>query len=145
MKALIQRCGRASCEVEGETVGEIEKGLTIFLGVEQGDGEENAARMASKIVRLRVFDNAEGKFDLSLLDVSGQALVISNFTLCGEAKKGTRPNFSAAAPPAEAQLIYERFVTLLRTQGIEVSTGVFGAAMQVQVENDGPVSLLLEM
>jgi D-tyrosyl-tRNA(Tyr) deacylase len=99
--------------VEGEIVGSIEWGLTIFLGVEQGDTAEKAARLAQKIVGLRVFDNTEGKFDLSLKDVGGSALVIPNFTLCGDARKGTRPNFSAAAPPSEAKLLYEQFVTLL--------------------------------
>ncbi len=145
MKAVIQRCGRASCEVEGEIVGSIERGLTIFLGVEQGDNGEKAARLAQKIVGLRVFDNAEGQFDLSLKDVGGSALVITNFTLCGDARKGTRPNFSAAAPPSEAKLLYEQFVTLLGSHGVLAATGRFGASMRVIVENEGPVTLILEV
>jgi D-tyrosyl-tRNA(Tyr) deacylase len=131
MKAVLQRCGRASVEVEGEIVGSIERGLTIFLGVEEGDTAEKAARLAQKIVGLRVFDNAQGKFDLSLKDVGGGALVISNFTLCGDARKGTRPNFGSAASPAEAKLLYEQFVTLLANHGVLVASGVFGASMRV--------------
>jgi D-tyrosyl-tRNA(Tyr) deacylase len=145
MKAVIQCCGRASCEVEGEIVGSIERGLTIFLGVEEGDTAEKVARLAQKIVGLRVFDNAEGKFDLSLKDTAGGALVIPNFTLCGDARKGTRPNFSAAAPLAEAKLFYEQFVTLLGSHGVLVATGRFGASMRVSVENEGPVTLILEV
>lgn len=145
MKAVIQRCQRASVEVEGVIVGEIEQGLAIFLGVGATDDESCAARLAHKIVGLRIFDNAEGKFDLALRDVDGAALVISNFTLYGDARKGTRPNFSAAAPPALANQLYERFVTLLGEQNIPVQTGVFGAHMRVLVENDGPVTVLLEI
>jgi D-tyrosyl-tRNA(Tyr) deacylase len=144
MKALIQRCSHAQVLVEGEIVGKIERGLTIFLGVEQGDDEAKAARLARKIAGLRVFDNSEGRFDLSLRDVGGQVLAISNFTLCGDARKGTRPNFSGAASPGEAQELYGRFATLLQEQGVKVETGRFGAHMQVLVENDGPVSMLLD-
>ena len=144
MKAVIQRCHSARVEVEGKVVGEIGQGLVIFLGVFATDDESCAARLAHKVAGLRIFDNAEGKFDLSVRDVGGAALVISNFTICGDARKGTRPNFSAAAPPAEANQLYERFVSLLAEQQVPVQTGVFGVAMRVLVENDGPVTVLLE-
>lgn len=144
MRAVIQRCHAASVEVEGETVGQIERGLAVFLGVAEGDDEAGAAKMAQKIASLRIFDNDEGKFDRSLLDVGGAALVISNFTLYGDARKGNRPNFSGAARPQSAQEIYERFVTLLKCQGVGVQTGRFAAQMNVRVENDGPVTLILE-
>jgi D-tyrosyl-tRNA(Tyr) deacylase len=144
MKAVIQRCLAASVEVEGNVVGQIGRGLVIFLGVAADDDEAKAARLAQKIAGLRIFDNEEGKFDRSLLDVQGGALVISNFTLCGDARKGTRPNFSTAARPEKANPLYERFVTLLQEQGVAVQTGTFAAAMNVRVENDGPVTLVLE-
>ena len=144
MKIVLQRCHAARVEVEGEIVGEIGHGRTIFLGIEKGDDESCAARLVGKIAGLRVFDDEAGRFDRSLLDVGGSALVISNFTLCGDARKGTRPNFSSAAPPDEANQLYQRFVTLLREQQVPVATGTFGAAMRVWVENDGPVTLLLE-
>ena len=131
--------------VEGQTVGAIEQGLAIFLGVGQGDDEATAARLARKVAALRIFDNADGRFDLALREVGGAALVISNFTVCGDARKGARPNFAAAAPPERAELLYELFVKLLRAQDVPVQTGVFAASMQVEVLNDGPVSLLLEV
>lgn len=144
MKAVIQRCHRAQVEVGGEVVGSIGRGLAIFVGIETNDNEERAARLAQKIAALRIFNNAEGKFDLSVQDIGGAALVIPNFTLCGEARKGARPNFGGAAPPALAEPLCERFVTLLRHHNIPVETGVFGAMMNVQVENDGPVTMILE-
>jgi len=144
MKIVIQRCLRASVRVEGEVVGQIENGLAILVGVATGDNEAIAARMAQKIAALRIFDNAEGKFDLSLRDVAGSALVISNFTLCGDARKGARPNFSAAASPESARLLFDRFVTLLRETGTPVETGIFAAHMIVEIENDGPVTLILD-
>ena len=145
MKAVIQRCRRAQVEVAGETVGAIESGLVVFLGVAQGDDEEQAARLARKIAGLRIFSNAQDKFDLSLKDSGGAALVIPNFTLLGDTRKGARPNFSGAAPPSEAEPLFQRFVTLLRAEGIAVQSGVFGASMRVLVENDGPVTMLLEL
>jgi len=144
MRAVIQRCHAASVEVEGEIVGQIERGLAIFLGVAEGDDESTAAKLAQKIVQLRIFENEDGKFDRSLVNVGGAALVISNFTLYGDARKGNRPNFSGAARPQSAQEIYDCFVTLLKCQGIEVQTGQFGAHMNVRVENDGPVTLILD-
>jgi D-tyrosyl-tRNA(Tyr) deacylase len=144
MKAVIQRCRAASVEVEGRVLGQIDFGLTIFLGVGEGDEEVQAARLVQKIAGLRIFDNDEGRFDRSLRDVGGSALVISNFTLYGDARKGTRPNFGGAAKPEIARHLYERFVKLLSESGIPVQTGEFAAMMNVKVENDGPVTLILE-
>jgi D-aminoacyl-tRNA deacylase len=144
MKAVIQRCHRASVEVEGKVVGQTGPGLAIFLGVAKGDDEAAAEKLARKIAGLRIFNDAEGRFNLSLLDVQGGALVISNFTLCGEARKGTRPSFSEAAPPDEANRLYGCFVTLLRGLNVPVETGIFAAKMNVLVENDGPVTMILE-
>lgn len=143
MKIVLQRCHRARVRVEGETSGEIARGFALFVGIEGGDNEDAAACMARKIVALRVFDNALGRFDLSLRDVQGAILAIPNFTLCGSARKGTRPDFSSSAPPLEALALFNRFVTLLREHLIEVQTGQFGAHMDVYVENDGPVTLIL--
>jgi D-tyrosyl-tRNA(Tyr) deacylase len=145
MKAVIQRCTAAHVEVDGEVVGRIGPGLVIFLGVGPEDDEAVAAKMARKVAGLRIFDNEEGKFDRSLQDVKGAALVISNFTLYGDARKGTRPNFGGAARPEKAQALYERFVTLLQEQDVDVQTGTFAAAMKVCVENDGPVTLVLDL
>ena len=144
MKAVIQRCDQAKVEVDGKVVGEIGPGLAIFLGVAKGDNEAAAEKLARKIASLRVFNDDDGKFNRSLLDIGGSALVISNFTLCGDAKKGTRPNFTQAAPPDEANRLYEAFVTLLRGQNIPVQTGIFAAMMNVAVENDGPVTIILD-
>lgn len=144
MKAVIQRCRNARVQVDGETVGEIEQGLVIFLGVAAGDDENCAARLAKKIAALRIFDDENGKFKFSLQDVSGAALIVSNFTLYGDARKGTRPNFSAAAGAELANRLYESFAKLVIEQGISVQKGVFAAAMQVEVSNDGPVTLILE-
>lgn len=143
MKIVIQRCRAAQVEVDGAIVGRIEKGLAIFVGIESDDDEKCAARLAQKIVTLRIFDNSEGKFDLSLRDIGGGALVISNFTLLGDTRKGARPNFSASAPPETARLLFNRFVTLLRETGVDVESGIFGAQMNVSVENDGPVTMIL--
>jgi D-tyrosyl-tRNA(Tyr) deacylase len=144
MKAVIQRCHQAQVEVEGKIVGQIGLGLAIFLGVAKGDDQSAAEKMARKIASLRIFNDDEGKFNRSLLDTGGSALVISNFTLYGDAKKGTRPNFMEAAAPDEANRLYEAFVTLLRNQNVPVETGVFAASMKVLVENDGPVTIILE-
>lgn len=144
MKLLIQRCTRAQVLVDQEIAGQISYGLTLFLGIAEGDGEEAAQKLAAKVASLRIFSNAEGRFDLSIHEVGGSILLISNFTLCGDARKGARPNFSGAARPEAAQVLVETFATLLRAQGLEVASGRFGADMQVIVENDGPVCLLLE-
>ena len=145
MKAVIQRCKSAKVTVDEKVVGEIGEGLTIFLGVAQGDDENCARKMAEKIAKLRIFTDATGKFNHSIADVKGEALVISNFTLCGDARKGNRPNFMAAAAPELANPLYESFVKLLEQQGITVASGVFGAVMTVDVSNSGPVTLILEM
>lgn len=144
MKAVVQRCRAASVCVEGEIVGQIDFGLTVFVAALEGDDEPNAARLAAKIAGLRIFSNADGKFDLNVRDVGGAVLVVSNFTLAGETKKGNRPSFSAAARPERAEGLVESFATLLAAQNIRVATGRFGAAMTVAVENDGPVTILLD-
>jgi D-tyrosyl-tRNA(Tyr) deacylase len=145
MRAVVQRCREARVEVEGAVTGQIGHGLTIFVGVGEGDTEAEAQRLAQKIAALRIFNNPEGRFDLSLRDVGGAALVISNFTVFGDARKGSRPNFGAAAAPMEARALYERFVTLLRDQGVPAETGVFAAMMEVTVVNDGPVTVILDV
>lgn len=144
MKLVIQRCFQARVEVEGKVVGKIARGLTVFVGVENGDDETQVEKMARKIATLRIFDNDEGRFDRSLLDIDGQVLAISNFTLCGDAKKGARPNFSGAAKPDAAHALFSHFVTLLRAQNVVVASGIFGVDMKVWVENDGPVTMILE-
>ncbi len=144
MKAVVQRCRSAQVEVDGEVVGRIGAGFVIFLGVARGDDDAKAAKLARKIAGLRIFNDENGKFNLSVLDIGGGALVISNFTLCGDSSKGTRPNFMQAAPPGEANALYEAFVKLLREQNVPVETGTFAAAMRVSVENDGPVTMILE-
>ena len=128
-------------------VGEIGPGLCVLLGVARGDGAGEAERLAGKVARLRIFENDEGRFDRSLLDVGGEALVVSQFTLIADStrQKGTRPDFSQAAPRAEAEPLYEEFCQALRELGIRVATGLFGARMQVELVNDGPVTLLLEI
>ena len=145
MKTVIQRAHRARVEVEGEIVGQIARGLVVFVGVAQDDSEENARRLATKIAALRVFDDDEGRINWNLAQVGGAVLLISNFTLCGESKKGNRPTFSAAARPDAAERLFERLATLLREQNLPVQCGRFGAEMRVIVENDGPFTLLLEL
>jgi D-aminoacyl-tRNA deacylase len=143
MRALLQRVSRASVSVEGVTIGQIGAGLAILLGVRTGDTDENAAWLAEKAVNLRIFEH-EGRFDLSLLDVGGAALVVPQFTLYGDARRGRRPSFSDAAPPEQASELYERFCQHLRRHGIPVETGSFGAHMLVEILNDGPVTLWLD-
>jgi D-aminoacyl-tRNA deacylase len=140
VRAVLQRVARASVTPGGE----IGRGLCILLGVARGDGEEVAERLAGKIARLRVFPDDEGRFDRSVLDVGGAALVVSQFTLLSDTAKGNRPSFAAAAPPAEAEPLYERFCDELRAQGVPVETGEFGARMKLDLVNDGPVTILLE-
>jgi D-tyrosyl-tRNA(Tyr) deacylase len=143
MRAVVQRVLRARVVVGGETVGAIATGLFVLLGVADDDTANEADRLAGKIARLRIFENEAGKFDQSLLDVGGEALVVSQFTLIGDAGKGNRPSFSRAAPPEQAEPLYEAFYAALRAFGIGVETGVFGARMQVELVNDGPVTLIL--
>jgi D-aminoacyl-tRNA deacylase len=140
VRAVVQRVSQAS-STPGGSIG---AGLCILLGVAEGDDEDVAVRLADKVARLRIFENAEGKFDRSLLDTGGQALVVSQFTLLADTAKGNRPSFSGAAPPEEAQRLYERFARELRALGVHVETGVFAARMAVELVNDGPVTILLD-
>ena len=143
MKAVLQRVSRASVRVEGELVGEIGPGLCVLLGVARGDGVEGAAKLAGKVARLRLFER-DGRFDVSLLDVGGEALVVSQFTLLGDTAKGNRPSFTEAAPPELAEPVYDAFCAELRSLGVTVATGRFGARMAVELVNDGPVTIALE-
>ena len=144
MRALLQRVSRASVTVEGQTISTIGKGLLILLGVGHGDGEEQARFLSDKIAGLRVFEDEEGKTNLSILDVKGEALVVSQFTLYADTRKGRRPSFIDAALPALAEPLVSRFVELLRGHGIPTQTGKFGAHMEVEIHNDGPVTIWLE-
>jgi D-tyrosyl-tRNA(Tyr) deacylase len=141
----VQRVARASVTVEGKVVGAIERGLLILLGVTHDDGDEQAAWLANKVAGLRIFEDDEGKMNRSLLDVGGGALVVSQFTLYGDASRGRRPSFTAAARPEVAEPLCDRFVELLRDAGVtRVESGAFGAHMMVEIHNDGPVTLILE-
>lgn len=143
MKAVIQRVTKASVEVDGKIVGSVGKGYLILLGVVEGDGDEQADILARKTVNLRIFCDENDKMNKSLIDVDGDALVVSQFTLCADCKKGNRPSFTSSAAPDEAQRLYQRYVNELKTLGVNnVSTGVFGADMQVSLVNDGPVTIL---
>lgn len=144
MKAVVQRVSQASVTVGEETVGRIDRGFLILLGVENGDSESDVHQLADKIAVLRVFDDADGKMNLALDDVRGAALVVSQFTLLGDCRKGRRPSFVDAAPPEQANALYETFVAALGIKGIPVETGRFRATMQVALVNDGPVTLLLD-
>ena len=145
MKAVIQRVTRASVAVEGETAGSIEAGFLVLLGVAQGDTEAEAELLAGKIARLRVFRDEAGKMNLSLLDTGGAALVISQFTLCADIKKGNRPSFASAASPEQADALYEYFCECLAFCGVGcVEKGVFGAEMYVELCNHGPVTIVMD-
>jgi D-aminoacyl-tRNA deacylase len=142
---VVQRVARASVRVGGDDVAAIGAGLLVLLGVADGDGEEQAEQLAGKIARLRVFANEEGRFDRSLLDTGGAALVVSQFTLIADTAKGNRPSFTGAATPEQAEALYERFCTGLRELGVPVAQGVFGARMEVELVNDGPVTIVLDV
>ena len=146
MRAVVQRVSSAEVRVAGRVEGRIGHGLCVLLGVARGDGEEAAVRLARKIARLRVFEDDDGRFDRSLLDLGGAALVVSQFTLLADSKrqKGTRPDFSAAAPKDEAEPLYLRFVDELRAFGVSVETGVFAARMELELVNAGPVTIILD-
>lgn len=144
MKALLQRVSYASVTVAGEVVGQIGRGFAILLGVTHGDGEAEAAWLAQKVAGIRLFEDEVGKMNLGLAEVGGEVLVISQFTLYGDARKGKRPSFIDAARPEQAEPLVDYFVAQLRAQGLTVATGRFGANMLVQIHNDGPVTLLLE-
>jgi D-tyrosyl-tRNA(Tyr) deacylase len=146
MRAVVQRVLEASVTVEGEVVAASGVGVVVLLGVASGDTVETAGRLAGKVARLRIFENQDTRFDRSLLDVQGHALVVSQFTLIVDSKrqKGTRPDFSKAARPEVAEPLYARFVEALRAEGVPVQTGVFGARMEVSLVNDGPVTIVLD-
>jgi len=144
MKALVQRVSRASVSVNDRIVGEIGLGLVAFLGVAQGDSKEDASYLANKVVNLRIFADQSSKFSLSALDTRGDILVVSQFTLLGDTRKGRRPDFTAAAPPDLAEELYEFFVDQVRTTGLKVETGLFQEHMLVEIHNDGPVTISLE-
>jgi len=144
MRALLQRVSRASVTVEGQTISSIGKGLLILLGVGHDDGEEQTKFLAEKIANLRIFEDEQGKTNLSILDVGGDAIVVSQFTLYANTQKGRRPSFIEAALPEVAEPLVDRFVELLRRHGVPTQTGKFGAHMEVEIHNDGPVTIWLE-
>ncbi len=144
MKALLQRVTRASVSIDSEVVGRIGRGLVVFVGVAGGDTEKDAQYLAQKIVNLRIFSDKEGKFNLSALDIKGELLVVSQFTLLADTRKGRRPSVVEAAPPAQAEVLFERFVAETRASGLNVATGRFQQYMQVEIHNDGPVTILLD-
>ena len=144
MRAVLQRVTRACVRVGDEVTGQIERGLVVLLGVEQDDTDADAHQLADKTIQLRIFDDAEGKMNLALADIGGSVLVVSQFTLLGDCRKGRRPSFIQAAAPEVAERLYETFVAAIGVQGIPVATGRFRAMMEVELVNDGPVTLLLE-
>jgi D-tyrosyl-tRNA(Tyr) deacylase len=144
MKLVIQRVNSASVLVDNQIVGEIQNGLLILAGITHGDCEDQARWLAQKVAGLRIFEDSEGKFNISLKNAGGSALVVSQFTLYGDARKGRRPSFTNAAPPEIAEPLIARFIEFLRMEGISVQTGVFGAHMLVTLQNDGPVTMILE-
>jgi D-tyrosyl-tRNA(Tyr) deacylase len=143
MRAVCQRVSEARVRVDGGVVAEIGAGLVVLLGVARGDTDADGNRLATKVAALRIFENDESKFDRSLIDVNGGALVVSQFTLLADTRKGSRPSFSDAAPPEEAELRYDFFCQALAEQGVDVARGVFGARMAVELVNDGPVTIVL--
>lgn len=144
MRAVIQRVKSAKVCVDRRVVGEIDKGLLVLLGIGKGDGDNDLSFLASKIPGLRIFEDDSGKFNLSLREIHGEMLVVSQFTLYGDCRKGRRPSFTEAEEPTKAKGLYERFISLLKEQGIPVQTGEFQAKMEVHLINDGPVTLLLD-
>ena len=144
MRAVVQRVTEAAVDIDGEEVARIDRGLLILLGVCCGDTAAEARYLADKCANLRIFSDAEGKFNLSVLDVRGDLLVVSQFTLYGDTRKGRRPSFVQAAPPEVSEPLYEEYVRCLRTTGLRTATGRFGATMKVRLVNDGPVTVLAE-
>ena len=144
MKVLIQRVKQASVTIEGKLFSEIQKGIMALVGIEKGDTLEQVQKSAKKIVGLRIFPDENDKMNKSLLDVNGEMLIVSQFTLCGDCKKGTRPSFDKSAPPQEANELYEAFVKEVNNYGIKTQTGKFGSMMDVQLINDGPVTFMIE-
>jgi len=144
MKVLIQRVTRASVSIAGEEVGSIGRGLVVLVGVAGGDTEKDAQYLAQKTVDLRIFPDDAGRFNLSALDIKGELLIVSQFTLLADTRKGRRPSFVEAAPPAQAEALFEQFVEKVRNTGLKVETGRFQQYMQVEIHNDGPVTILLD-
>lgn len=145
MRVLLQRVSRASVTVEGQVVGQVGQGLLLLVGMGQGDGDAEVSKLAAKVANLRIFNDEQGRFNRSLLDVAGEALVVSQFTLYADARKGRRPSFTDAAPPDLAAPLVDRFAQALRDIGVtRVETGRFGASMQVELLNDGPVTIWLD-
>ncbi len=144
MKALLQRVDNASVSVDGNVTGEIGRGLCVFLGVVHEDTEKDIVWLADKIVNLRIFDDESGKMNRSVLDEAGEILVVSQFTLCGDCKRGRRPSWTNAAEPAFANRMYEKFVKEIESRGVKASTGVFQALMKVMISNDGPVTIMID-
>jgi D-tyrosyl-tRNA(Tyr) deacylase len=144
MRAVCQRVSEARVSVDGAVVGEIGAGLVVLLGIARGDAVDEAERLAGKVSRLRVFEDELGKFDRSLVDVGGAALAVSQFTLIADTRKGNRPSFTEAAPPEQAEPLYDRFCAALAAEGVPVERGVFGARMAVELVNDGPVTIVLD-
>jgi D-tyrosyl-tRNA(Tyr) deacylase len=144
VRAVVQRVSSASVSVDGAFRGSCGSGLVVLLGIARDDDAGTAERLASKVARLRVFEDAEGRLDRSLVDVGGEALVVSQFTLFADTRRGTRPSFSAAAPAHEAEPLYARFCAALEDEGVAVARGVFGARMEVSLVNDGPVTIVLD-
>ncbi len=144
MRALIQRVTKASVTVDGVSIGKINYGLIILLGVRVGDTEEDANYLAEKCANLRIFSDDDGKFNLSCLAVKGEILVVSQFTLYGDTSKGRRPSFIDSAPPEISEPLYEKFIYFLKESGLTVEEGTFGAIMHVEIHNDGPVTLIID-
>lgn len=144
MRALVQRVSRSAVSINGQLSAEIGRGMLILLGVGRQDAPDNVQYLAEKCIHLRIFGDGQGKMNRSLVDVGGQALVVSQFTLYGDTRKGRRPGYSGAAPPERAEAYYNDFVEALRSRGVSVRTGRFGANMQVEIHNDGPVTLMIE-
>ena len=144
MRAVIQRVSQAKVEVDGQTIGEVGRGLLVYLGIGKGDTQTDAEFMADKLANLRIFADEAGKMNRSVIDVGGAVLLVSNFTLHGDCRKGRRPGFDAAAAPEHAEELYEKVAARLAQQGVPVETGSFGAYMQVTSQNDGPVTFLLD-
>lgn len=144
MKALIQRVKRASVTIDSKLYSKIDEGMLVLLGVEKGDSVENADKLIDKLVKLRIYEDENLKMNKSLLDVNGEMLIVSQFTLCGDCKKGTRPSFDKSAPPEIANNLYEYFIKKAKSYNISVKTGQFGAMMEVELLNDGPVTFMIE-
>lgn len=144
MRAVVQRVGQASVTVEGQVVGAIGRGVVVLVGITHGDTPQQAEWLAHKVAGLRIFEDGAGKMNASLVDVGGAALVVSQFTLYADARQGRRPDFTGAAPPQLAEPLIAHFAQALRDCGVPVATGIFGATMQVEIHNDGPVTILLE-